>query len=434
MLELSREDITADELIEYPKDERFIKLPIAQYLELLGISAIKSQIALINAINNPKYRFVVAALSRRQGKTYIANIIGQLVALVPGTNVLIMSPNYSLSQISFDLQRNLIKHFDLEVARDNAKDKIIELTNGSTIRMGSVNQVDSTVGRSYDLIIFDEAALGDGGMDAFNVALRPTLDKSTSKCLFISTPRGRNNWFSDFYQRGFSDQYPNWASIRATYHENPRISQKDIDEAKLGMSKAEFEQEYLASFNTFQGQVWDFNYEECVANLEELDTSKMDIFAGLDVGYRDPTAFCVIGYDWDEKKYYILEEYMQAEKTTEQHAESIQVMIDRWDIEAIYIDSAAQQMRFDLAQNYDISTINATKSVLDGIASVATIVDNDSLIVDQRCKRTLECLDQYQWNPNENLLVEKPVHNMASHMADALRYALYTFVASDITF
>ena len=90
--------------------------------------------------------------------------------------MLIMSPNYALSQISFDLQRQLIKHFDLEVAKDNAKDKVIELTNGSSIRMGSINQVDSCLGRSYDLIIFDEAALADG-KEAFNVALRPTLAK-----------------------------------------------------------------------------------------------------------------------------------------------------------------------------------------------------------------------------------------------------------------
>ena len=66
-------------------------------------------------------------MSRRQGKTYIANIIGQLTVLVPGSHVLLMSPNYSLSQISFDLQRNLIKHFDLEVVRDNAKDRVIEI-------------------------------------------------------------------------------------------------------------------------------------------------------------------------------------------------------------------------------------------------------------------------------------------------------------------
>ena len=53
-------------------------------------------------------------------------------------------------QISFDLQRQLIKHFDLEVLREwSQAEKVIELSNHSTIRMGSINQVDSVVGRSY---------------------------------------------------------------------------------------------------------------------------------------------------------------------------------------------------------------------------------------------------------------------------------------------
>lgn len=433
MLDISRTDIVSSELMNFDATERFIKLPISEYMNLLGIEPNSSQTALINAVNNPKYRFVCAAISRRQGKTYITNVIGQLVSLVPGSHILIMSPNYSLSQISFDLQRQLIKHFDLEVVRDNAKDKVIELSNGSTIRMGSVNQVDSTVGRSYDLIIFDEAALADG-KDAFNVALRPTLDKENSKAVFISTPRGRNNWFADFYYRGFSDEFHDWASIKATYHENPRFSDQDIQEAKKAMSQAEFAQEYLADFNTYEGQVWNFNFEECVADLSQLDTSKMDVFAGLDVGYKDPTALCVIAYDWDEQKYYLIDEYMDAERTTEQHAVEIRRMIDKYNIDWIYIDSAAQQTRFDLAQNYDISTINAKKSVLDGIGHAAGIIDNDILIIDQKCQQALSAVDQYQWDPNPNLLKEKPKHNMASHMSDALRYALYTFETSAHTF
>jgi hypothetical protein len=414
-------------------ENKFIKLPIDSYMELLGVIPNSSQTALINAINNPKYRFVCAAISRRQGKTYIANIIGQLITLVPGSNVLLMSPNYSLSQISFELQRQLIKHFDLEVTRDNAKDKVIELSNGSTIRMGSVNQVDSVVGRSYDLIIFDEAALVDG-KDAFNVALRPTLDKPNSKAIFISTPRGRNNWFAEFWHRGFSNEFPEWASVRATYHENPRLSESDIAEAKRTMSEAEFSQEYMADFNVFEGQVWAFDHEECVADLVEIDTSKMDVFAGMDVGYKDPTAFCVLAYDWDSETYYLLDEYLDSERTTEQHAMEIQKLINKWNIDYIYIDSAAQQTRYDFAQNYDISTLNAKKSVLDGIGQVAGIVDNNKLIVHQSCKETLLCLDQYQWDPNPNLLKEKPKHNYASHMADALRYALYSFETSATTF
>jgi len=432
-VEISRRDLISEHIVDFQSETRFLKLPVDPYLELLGVTPLPSQMAIINAINNNKYRFVTAAISRRQGKTYIANIIGQLVSLVPGSHILIMSPNYALSQISFDLQRQLIKHFDLEVAKDNAKDKVIELTNGSTIRMGSINQVDSCVGRSYDLIIFDEAALADG-KEAFNVALRPTLDKDNSKALFISTPRGKNNWFAEFFNRGFTDEFSEWASIRATFRDNPRMSESDISEARKSMSEAEFRQEYEADFNTYEGQIWNFDHEECIENLEEIDTSKMDIFSGLDVGYRDPTAFCVIGYDWDSEKYFLLDEYLDAEKTTEQHAVEIRRLMEKWDIDYIYIDSAAQQTRFDFAQNYDISTVNAKKSVLDGIAHVAGIVDNNNLIVDQRCKESLSALDQYQWDPNPNLAREKPKHNMASHMADALRYALYSFETSTTGF
>ena len=424
---VSRKDIQYESI----EQGNFLKLPVEQYLGLLGIEAIPSQIAIINAVNSKKYRFVCAAISRRQGKTYIANILGQLVSLVPGCHILVMSPNYNLSQISFDLQRQLLKHFDLEVAKDNAKDRVIELTNGSTIRMGSVNQVDSTVGRSYDFIIFDEAALADGET-AFNVALRPTLDKAESKALFISTPRGRNNWFSRFYQRGFNDEYPEWCSVHATWQDNPRATTEDIEEAKKTMSEAEFNQEYMADFNVFEGQIWKFDYENCVADLSEMEFRNCDVISGLDVGFKDPTAFLVIMFDGE--KFYIVEEYYEAEKTTEQHAQVIGEIMERRLVDYCFIDSAAQQTRFDLAQNYDITTTNAKKSVNDGIAHVSSLVENNRLIIDQRCLETLRSMDQYRWDPNPNLMREKPLHDSSSHMADALRYALYSFETNATSF
>lgn len=427
-MEISRKDLITTEIT---KSKNFLKVPIEGYLGLLGIDAIPSQVALINALNNPKYRFVVGALSRRQGKTYIGNIVAQCVALVPGCHVLIVSPNYNLSNISFDLQRNLIKQFDLEIEKDNAKDKVIELSNGSTIRLGSVNQIDSVVGRSYDFVLFDEAALADGET-AFNVAIRPTMDKPNSKALFISTPRGRNNWFSKFFNRGFNDDFPEWVSIKATWHDNPRASEEDIEEARRSMSEAEFKQEYEADFNIFEGQIWNFNYEKCVQDLTDMDCRGMDIISGLDVGFKDPTAYCVIAFDGE--KFYVLEEYYAAERTTEEHAGFLSEIIERRDVDYCFIDSAAAQTRFDLAQNYDITTTNAKKSVLDGIGMVASLVDNDKLIVHQSCTEVLRCLDQYRWDPNPNLMREKPLHDSSSHMADALRYALYSFEQSAPTF
>jgi phage terminase large subunit len=163
------------------------------------------------------------------------------------------------------------------------------------------------------------------------------------------------------------------------------MSEQDILEARKSMSDAEFRQEYEADFNTYEGQIWNFNHEECVSNNEELDTSKMDVFAGLDVGYRDPTAFCVIAYDWDEKKYYVLDEYLDAERTTEQHADKIREMIEKYDIDYIYIDSAAQQTRFDFAQNmiYLLSTLKNQSSM--GFLMLLVSLIMIALQVDQNC-------------------------------------------------
>jgi hypothetical protein len=435
MLLISRPDIESEYIQEFDISERFIKLPVTKYLELLPIKIDgrssnvleeinRPQVALINAINSPKYRFVCAALARRLGKTYIANIIAQLIVLIPGCNVLIMSPNYSLSSISFELQRKLMGTFDLEITRDNLKDKIIELSNGSTVRMGSINQVDSSVGRSYTLILFDEAALSRDGEAAFNVSLRPTLDLPNSKAIFISTPRGKKNWFSRFYARGFSPEFPEWASITADYTENSRMSEKDVREARLSMTPAEFEQEYLASFNTYEGQIYALSEENIV---DELPEGKYEYFGGIDPGYKDPTAVVIIAYDIENNIYYIIEDYLEAQKTTAQHAEHISEMLFRNDVEVLFIDSAAAQFAGDLAYSYDIATIKAKKAVLEGIAYVQTLVQRDQLKVLRSCNHVLDAMDQYQWDPNENLTKEKPAHNEASHIADAIRYALYSF-------
>jgi hypothetical protein len=432
MLKISRPDIDQFNITDYSSDTRFIKLPIANYLKLatVGGSPIYDnlncpQIALINAVNSPKYRFICAALSRRLGKTFIANVIGQLVVLIPGCNVLIMSPNYNLSTISFDLQRSFIKQFDLEVTKDNVKDKVIELSNGSTIRMGSITTVDSSVGRSYNLIIFDECALGDDGEEAFNVSLRPTLDRPGSKAIFISTPRGKHNWFSKFWERGWSEQYPQWISLQADYLENERMLESDVEEARRSMSKAEFEQEYMASFNVFEGQIYSLS-ETLIVEFEHSDG--VEYLAGIDVGYRDPTALVVIAYDPKNDTFHIVDEYLEAEVTTKTHAEAFQKLIDRWGLQSgIFIDSAAAQFASDLAYNYDISTIKAKKQVLEGIAYVQTLVEQGRIKVSPHCKHTLEMFDQYQWDNRDTLTREKPVHSKVSHIADALRYAVYTY-------
>lgn len=426
MLTVSRNYVKTDEIEDFPLDQRFIKLPIVPYLKLLGVwdTINKPQIALINAINDPRHRFVCAALARRLGKTYIANIVAQLVTLIPGCNVLIISPNYNLSSISFELQRKMIKHFDLEIERDNLKDKLIELSNGSTVRMGSLSTVDSCVGRSYSCIIVDEAALGEGGEAAFNVALRPTLDRPNSKAIFISTPRGRNNYFSRFYNRGFNPSFPEWCSVHADYTENARMTEEDVAEARRSMSAAEFEQEYMASFVTFEGQI----YKYASTNTMVFNGSERgEYIAGCDPGYKDATAFVVIYYCGVEDVFWVIDEYLESGTVTSDHAKHFNYFISKYGIDCIFIDPAAAQFAADLAYIYDVSTIKAKKDVLPGIAYVQNLVENNKLRVAPHCEHTLAALDQYRWNTKEGLTTEKPMHDQYSHIADAIRYCLYSY-------
>jgi hypothetical protein len=362
---------------------------------------------------------------------------------MPGMSVLIISPDYSLSSISWDLQRELLDKFDIERIRDNAKDRIIELTNGSLIKIASVSRVDSAVGRSYDLIIFDEAALNDAGGQAFNVALRPTLDKDSAKCLFISTPRG-DNWFREFFERGFSKDpsLSQWLSIHADYKENPRASVSDIAEARKTMSHAEFEQEYLANFVTFEGQVWSLS-NDCIVDLtREINAicaapSKVEVIAGLDIGFRDQTALVVLAVQQfeDFNKYFLIDEYVATERATSRHAEEIAERVRLYDLDWIFCDAGAAQTRFDLAATYDITTIAAIKSVIDGIGAVGAVIDHNRLIVHEECIESIYALRNYKWKGKVeagawNIETEKPEHNRASHCADAIRYAIYTYEQS----
>ena len=432
-MKVSRDYINCEHLVsDFPIESRFLKLPVEKFFKNIeDIDLLTPQIAMVNALNDPRHRFIVACLSRRTGKTYAANHIAFLKALEPGTKILIISPNYSLSNISWEEQKTLINKHKIEFDKMNNTDKEIHFKNGSMIKLGSVTNANSCVGRSYDLILFDEAALDPKGVTAFNVQLRPTLDKPNSKAIFISTPRG-TNYFHEFYMRGFDSEFDEWASIHSTYLDNPRNSAKDISEARKSMSKAEFQQEYEADFTTFEGQIYEgFNFTEDVIDTSEYDFSdhnRYETIMGIDPGYKDATGSVVLKYDGDLDQFLAVWDYEEAERTTAQHAEHFSEVIEELDVDLVFCDSAAAQFREDMAVEYDIPSNPSKKSVLDGIAYVQSLVENGRLKVDVRCYHLLAMLRNYRWDTRENMVTVKPIHDRYSHTADALRYALYSYV------
>ena len=214
-------------------------------------------------------------------------------------------------------------------------------------------------------------------------------------------------------------------------------------EARKNMSNAEFQQEYEANFVTFEGQIWSFQ-NECIHDLTSLinkivnDLPRYEIIAGLDLGFRDQTALVILMVEEDEdgnKEYYLIDEYVSTQRSTEAHAKEISDRVQLYDIDFIFADSAAAQTRFDLAAMYDISTVPAVKSRTDGIGAVGAVIDNNRLIIHEECVESIYAVRNYKWKGDVtdgawNIETEKPEHNRASHCADAIRYAIYSYERS----
>ncbi len=400
----------------------FFRLSIDKLLTKLPtpVQFNESQKAMIDGLN--ENRFFVHIAARRTGKSYAAAILAFGKLLEPGQQVMVVAPNFSLSSIIWDYVTDLIKQLEIEVDRFNQKDKVVRLINGSVFRLLSANNRDSLVGRAANLLIVDEAAIIPNE-EYFTRDLRPALSTfKDSRCLWISTPRGKGNYLYNYYLRGSDQEYSDWGSALFTWRSNPLLSENDVKEARRAVSKALFAQEYECEWTTTEAQIYEA-LDEGKHVGEYVGERFSEVIAGLDVGYRDDNVFVVIGFDG--KSYYIIDEYVSKESTTSELAARIQEKMDEWSIDTIYIDSAAQQLKADFAYDYDIYCENAVKSVNDGINYLQVLIEQDNLFFDTLgSSHCFSAMSTYRWNPNTE--TPKPVHDWTSHPCDAIRYAIYT--------
>lgn len=404
-----------------PVDKLVSKLP-----DRFGFNSFNpSQVAMLEGLENNRFWTHISA--RRTGKSSAASVLALAKLLEPAQQVLVVAPDYNLSSIIWDYTTELIQVFGIETKRLNLKDRVVRLINDSTFRLLSANNRTSLVGRAAHLLIVDEAAIIPDD-EYFTRDLRPALSTyEGSRALFISTPRGKQNYLYQYFLRGEDENYPEWGSGLYPWHVNPALKEEDIEEAKRTLPPTIFTQEYYCEWTSFEGQIYKVDDNTHLINTKEYISPKdprYTFIAGLDIGFRDDTAFIVLATNGDD--YIVVDEYIAAEGTTSSHAEVISEMIDHWGVENVYIDSAAQQTKADLAYDYDIFCENALKSVNDGISHLQVLVQNENLFFDiENAERTYQSVVAYRWNTRGEKA--KPLHDWSSHCCDALRYAVYTY-------
>ncbi len=185
-----------------------------------------------------KARFKVLMCGRRFGKSLIAQLVA-LITVSKGQRVAYITPTYLLAKSFF---HELDKSLPATVKR-NASDLTIEM-NGGIIRFFTGERMDNLRGMKFHLAIIDEASYIPNLEDGWINSIRPTLTDFKGKAIFLSTPRGKNYFYSLFMQGQGGNN--DWESFKFTTYDNPHIAPDEIDAAKRQMPDVAFRQEYLA--------------------------------------------------------------------------------------------------------------------------------------------------------------------------------------------
>lgn len=194
-------------------------------------------------VHESNARFRVVNCGRRFGKTTMAANDEMKFAL-DHAEVLCwwVAPTTRQARISYRLMKRALKDI---LTKHNDTDMRMELPNGSVIECRSCDDPDNLRGEGIHFLVVEEAAMIP---DAtwFSV-LRPMLSDTNGRAMFISTPKGRN-WFYTLFQRGLDPLLKDYESFTRPTSSNPYIDPKEIEDAQRDMPADLFEQEYLAVF------------------------------------------------------------------------------------------------------------------------------------------------------------------------------------------
>ena len=238
------------------------------------ISLSKSQQEVYDLVQDKKYKYITVVFSRQSGKTVLMLVLCIQWMFQKNMSIAYICRNFVLAK---RLYKELIKILPKEIIKSaNGTDLSIESIYGSTLNFYSAEQGASLRGQTFNYMICDEFAFHKmeqpDGTHLWNDILSPTLKARGKKCIFVSTPLGKNNIFYEMYQRGLSDEFPKYASILKTIYDDGFITNDEIEEIKKSIPELSFQQEYLCEWiddglSFFQG------FSECF-DIDKISNGK----------------------------------------------------------------------------------------------------------------------------------------------------------------
>jgi hypothetical protein len=324
--------------------------------------------------------------------------------------------------IVWDQLKNKLK--DLRwIDQSNEAELKLRLKNGSVIHLKGADNPDSLRGVGLDFIVLDE--FQDIDPRVWTEVLRPTLSDKNGSAMFLGTPRGVGSFSHEMYT--MAQNTDNWSAFTYTTLDGGNVPEDEIEQAKRDMDQKTFEQEYLATFNTYSGVVYyNFNREYTLQPKAQPDLT--EIHCGIDFNV-DPMS-CSISVI-ERNVVHFIDEIVMNGSNTDEVCDELKRRYPNSRI-VMYPDPAGRQRKTSAGGRTDISILqnagftvqvrNAHTPIRDRVNSVNAKLKNSkgesTLFVDPKCKQIITSLERMVYKPGTSVIDS----DGNEHMADAVGY------------
>lgn len=305
----------------------------------------------------------------------------------------------------------------------NRSDFEIELPNGTLFIFKGLDDEEKikSIDGITDIVIEEATELTEDEFTQLNLRLRALVENPQIYLMF--NPISKKNWVYDYFFTG--DVEDNTKIIKTTYKDNKFLSPEYIAELeRLQYRNPAYYRIYtLGEFATLDKLVFP-KYSTKIISASDIEG--LPRFTGLDFGYiNDPSALVWGHIDTVKKKIYICGEYVRKGMKNDEIAE---IIIDLGlHKDKIYGD-CAERKSIDEIKDKGVNIDPCEKGKDSIIHGIQWILQYE-LIVDERCYKVIEELDNYTWKKDKKTgeYVNEPVDTF-NHTIDSLRYGLNKYI------
>lgn len=364
---------------------------------------------------------------RRAGKT-VATVFDLLTCALgtkrTNARYAYICPYYSQAKnVAWDYLKRFAEPLGAKVSESELS---IELRSGNRVRLFGADNPDALRGIYLDGVVLDE--YGDQRPTVWGEIIRPLLTDRKGWATFIGTPKGKNHFYDIREQARTSED---WMYVELKASETGALDEDELADAKRTMTDAQYSQEFECAFDVpALGAIYAKEYQAARDNRRITNVPydpMLQVSTFWDLGIGDSTAIWfsqragaeVRLIDYYENNSFGLDHYVgvlkgkpyvYAEDWLPHDAQSKQLTSGKSTVEILRA----------LGRNCKVTQ---KLSLEDGI-NAARMVWPRCWFDESKTSRGLECLQNYRRELNEKLgeFRSSPVHDWASHGADAFRY------------